>query len=58
MNDKAKYLAFLRTLAEVSYGEFRRKETKPAKPARCGDEVSEETDGVFLEAAEDEGEDG
>ena len=58
LNDKAKYLAFLRTLAEVSYGEFRRKETKPAKPARWGDEVSEETDGVFLEAAEDEGEDG
>ena len=39
-------------------GEFRRKETKQVKSARWGDEVSEETDGVFLEAAEDGGEDG
>ena len=58
LNDKAKYLAFLRTLAEVSYGEFRREGSKPAKLARWGDEASEETDGAFLAAAEDGGEDG
>ena len=58
LNDKAKYLAFLKTLAEVSYGEFRREGSKPVKLARWGDEASEETDGAFLAAAEDGGEDG
>ena len=32
LNDKAKYLAFLRTLAEVSYGEFRRSKRTSTQP--------------------------
>ena len=55
---KSKYLAFLKTLAEVSYGEFRRKGRKRANPAGWGAEVEEENDGAFLAAAEDGGEDG
>lgn len=58
LNDKPKYLAFLKTLAEVSYGEFRRKGRKRANPAGWGAEVEEENDGAFLAAAEDGGEDG
>jgi type I restriction enzyme R subunit len=58
LNDKPKYLAFLKTLAEVSYGEFRRKGRKKTGPAGWGAEVEEETDGAFLAAAEDGGEDG
>ena len=58
LNDKPKYLAFLKTLAEVSYGEFRRIGRKRANPAGWGAEVEEETDGAFLAAAEDGGVDG
>lgn len=58
LNDKSKYLAFLKTLAEVSYGEFRRKGRKRANPSGWGAEVEEENDGAFLAAAEDGGEDG
>ncbi len=58
LNDKPKYLAFLKTLAEVSYGEFRRKGGKRANPAGWGAEVEEENDGAFLAAAEDGGADG
>ncbi len=52
LNDKSKYLAFLKTLAEVSYGEFRRGGAKKAKRASWGEAVAEETDGAYLNAAE------
>ena len=57
LNNRAKYLAFLKTLAEVSYGEFRRKEAKK-KSSGWGGMAEEETDGVYLDAAEPGGENG
>ena len=64
LNDKSKYLAFLRTLAEVSYGEFRRKGGgrgalvvpdaggSQFTATAWGDAAIEETDGAYLDAAE------
>ncbi len=56
LNNKAKYMAFLKALANLSYQEFHRK-GKDSQP-EWGAAVTDEDDGAFRKAAEEDGEDG
>ena len=55
LNNKAKYMAFLKTLADVSYAEFRKKRHGKNKGLQgWGGPMPEETDGAWSMAAEQE----
>jgi len=58
LNDKAKYMAFLKALANFSYLEFKKKrKVKKAAEDSWGAQVVEEDDGVYRNAAEEDSED-
>jgi type I restriction enzyme R subunit len=58
LNDKAKYMAFLKALANFSYLEFKKKrKVKKAPVDGWGAQVVEEDDGAYRNAAEEDSED-
>jgi hypothetical protein len=58
LNDKAKYMAFLKALANFSYLEFKKKrKVKKAPEDGWGAQVVEEDDGACRNAAEEDSED-
>ncbi len=66
LNNKAKYMAFLKALANISYLEFKKPgasalgagQVSVASGIGWGEAVAEESDGTYLKAAEEDGEDG
>lgn len=61
LNDKAKYMAFLKALANISYQEFKKPWATAqgtGQIAEWGASVGEEDDGAYLQAADDDGENG
>ena len=56
LNDKTKYMAFLKALANFSYLEFKKK-SKKTVANNWGAEIMEEDDGAYRKAAEEDGED-
>lgn len=66
LNNRSKYMAFLKALANISYMEFKKPRTSAAGTGKdsaapgigWGEAVPEESDGAFLNAAEEDGEDG
>ena len=66
LNNKAKYMAFLKALANISYLEFKKPRTSALDAGQVatasgigwGGAVAEESDGAYLKAAEEDGEDG
>jgi type I restriction enzyme R subunit len=58
LNDKTKYMAFLKALANFSYLEFKKKrKVKKAAEDGWGAQVVEEDDGAYRNAAEEDSED-
>ena len=66
LNNRSKYMAFLKALANISYMEFKKPRTSAVGTGKdsaapgigWGEAVPEESDGAFLNAAEEDGEDG